>query len=72
MQRAFIAILKGDFVQSFNYNASLLPFLTTIVFTILHLIFSYKNGARAIIVLFSFTVAIMLVQFIIKLILLYN
>jgi len=69
MQRAFIALLRGELVDSFSYNASLLPFLITIIFTISHLIFGYKNGARMIVVLFSSTVAVMVGQFVVKLIL---
>ncbi len=68
MQRAFIALLKGNFAQSLVFNASLIPFLITIGFTICHLSFSYKNGARLIVVFFSCTVAIMMSQFIVKLI----
>lgn len=69
MQRAFIALLKGNFSESFAQNASLIPFLITIFFTICHLIFSYKSGARIIVILFSSTVAIMVGQFVMKLIL---
>lgn len=66
MQRAFIALLKGNIADSFAYNASLIPFLITIVFTVSHLIFGYKNGARLIIILFSVTVGVMLGQYVIK------
>jgi hypothetical protein len=69
MQRAFIALLKGDLASSFAYNPSLIPFLITILFTISHLILKYKNGARMVVILFSSTVAVMVGQFIIKLIL---
>ena len=68
-QRSFIALLNGNFSESFAQNASLIPFLITIFFTICHLIFSYKSGARIIVILFSSTVAIMVGQFVMKLIL---
>lgn len=68
MQRAFIELLKGNFEESFTHNSSLLPFLITIFFTVSHLIFGYKNGARIIVILFSFTVLVMLCQFVIKMI----
>ena len=68
MQRAFIALLKGNFTQSLIFNASLIPFLITIGFTICHLIYNYKNGAQLIVVFFSSTVVIMMSQFIVKLV----
>jgi len=70
MQRAFIALLRGDLVTSLKYNASLIPFLITIFYTIGHLIFSFRNGAKYIVILFSVTVSVLVVNFVIKLILL--
>ncbi|MBL7922428.1 MAG: DUF2752 domain-containing protein [Bacteroidia bacterium] len=69
MQRAFIALLRGDLLASLKYNASLIPFLITIFYTIGHLIFSFKNGAKCIVLLFSVTVSVLVVNFVIKLIL---
>jgi hypothetical protein len=68
MQRAFIALLRGDLPLSLKMNPSLLPFLVTILYTILHLFVSFKNGARYIVWLFSFTVLVMVVNFVIKVI----
>ncbi|MBA3664560.1 MAG: DUF2752 domain-containing protein [Bacteroidetes bacterium] len=68
MQRAFLALIKGDILSSLNFNPSLIPFLLTVLYVALHLGFSFKNGARNIIWLFSFTVAIMFVNFVAKLI----
>jgi hypothetical protein len=67
MQRAFIALLKGDLKGSFLLNPSLLPFLFTLCFTICHLVFGFKNGARLLVVFFGATVLLMLLNFIIKL-----
>jgi hypothetical protein len=69
MQRAFIALLKGDLIQSLKFNASLLPFLFTILFTICHLIFSFKNGSKFIVIFFASTAFILAVNFVVKLIL---
>lgn len=66
MQRAFIALLKGDILSSLNFNPSLLPFLFTVLYVTLHLVFNFKNGARNIIWFFGFTVALMLVNFVVK------
>ncbi|MDP3556932.1 MAG: DUF2752 domain-containing protein [Bacteroidota bacterium] len=69
MQRAFIALLRGEIMESLELNASLLPFLFTIGFTICHLLFSFQNGSKYIVVFFSSTAAILVVNFVVKLIL---
>jgi len=66
MQRAFVALLKGDLKESLHHNASLIPFLVTMLFTISHLIFGFKNGARLIVILFLMTAVVMALNFIIK------
>lgn len=69
MQRAFIALLRGDFIESLEFNASLIPFIFTIVFTFCHLIFSFKNGPKLIVIFFASTSLILAVNFVVKLIL---
>ena len=69
MQRAAIAMLKGDLLTSLYFNASLLPFVMTVFFTVAHLLFNFKNGAKTIVALFGITTCIMLGQFVVKLIL---
>ncbi|MBL7912112.1 MAG: DUF2752 domain-containing protein [Bacteroidia bacterium] len=69
MQRAFIALLRGDLVESLSLNASLLPFLFTVIYTICHLIFSFSNGAKYIVWFFTSTALILAVNFVVKLIL---
>ncbi|MBI2722741.1 MAG: DUF2752 domain-containing protein [Bacteroidetes bacterium] len=69
MQRAFVALLKGDILSSLNFNPSLLPFLLTLLYVTLHLSFNFKNGARNILWLFGFTVLLMLANFVFKIIL---
>ena len=68
MQRAFIALLRGDLILSLKTNPSLIPFISTVFYTILHIIIGFTNGARNIVWLFSFTVLIMVVNFVIKII----
>ncbi len=66
MQRAFLALIKGNLVESLNFNASLIPFLLTFFYSIAHLIINFKNGARNIVWFFCITVGIMVVNFVIK------
>ncbi len=69
MQRAFIALLKGDLIESIKLNASLIPFLITIFYATGHLFFSFRNGARYIVISVIVTTLILMVNFVIKLIL---
>ncbi len=66
MQRALIALLRGDVLLSLKLNASLIPFIITLFYTILHLIVGFNNGARNIIWLFCITVTVMVISYIIK------
>lgn len=66
MQRAFISLLKGDLLQSLQLNPALIPFLLAVFYTLFHLKFNFTSGARNIVVLFSLTVLLMTVNFVIK------
>jgi hypothetical protein len=68
MQRAFIALLRGDILTSLKYNPSLIPFLITVLYVTLHLGFNFRNGARNLVWFFCITVGIMLVNFLVKII----
>jgi len=67
MQRAFIALLKGEFALSVSLNPSLIPFLMTLFFAFGHILFGFRNGAKLIVIFFSITVLIMLLNFVVKL-----
>lgn len=69
MQRAFLALIRGDIIESLKLNISLIPFLFTIVFTIGHLVFSFNNGQKFIVIFFSTTALMLIVNFVVKLIL---
>ncbi len=69
MQRAFIELLKGNFVESFQLYPALLPTVFTLLITALHLIFKFKNGAAIIKYSFIITVSIVVVSFLLKMIL---
>ncbi len=68
-QRAFSALLKGNILDSLNYNASVIPFLLLLIYLILHLIYNFKNGPKTLVIWFSSVTFILISQFVIKLIL---
>lgn len=69
MQRAFIELLKGNFVESIQLYPALLPTIFTLLITILHLIFKFKNGAAIVKYSFIITVSIVVISFLFKMIL---
>ena len=68
MQRAIIELLKGHIAESFKAYPPLLPMIFMILFLLLHLKFKFKNGALYLKILFIFTSAIIVTNYIIKLI----
>ena len=69
MQRAFIELLKGNIVESIQLYPALLPTIFTLLFTILHLIFKFKNGAAIVKYSFIITVSIVVISFLLKMVL---
>jgi len=67
MQRSFIDLLHGDFIASFKMYPALLPVLFTLGLTVAHLYFKFKNGAIFIKYSFIFTISIITISYIIKL-----
>ena len=67
MQTALILLLKGDVIESFKTYPALLPVLFLILFLILHLIFRFKKGAIYLKFTFIFTVAIMVISYVVHL-----
>jgi hypothetical protein len=67
MQRAFIALLRGDLLLSLQLHPALPLYLITIIYTLLHLKFSFSNGNRIIMVFFLLSVSLMIVNFIVRL-----
>ncbi len=67
-QRAFIALLRGDLTLSLKLFPALLPYLTTIMATVLHLIFKFKNGGLFVMWGFILSAGIMVVSYVIKLV----
>ncbi len=66
MQRSIIALLKGNFIDSFFLYPGLFPTIILIVFSVFHIIFKFKNGADIIKWLFFFNLTVVLGNFIIK------
>jgi hypothetical protein len=48
MQRSFIALLKGEFVESIILYPALIPTIFLFLYTFSHLVFKFKNGANII------------------------
>lgn len=68
MQRAIIALLKGNLWDSILIYPALIPTIFLFSFLILHIIFKFKKGAKVILISFIFVVFIIITNFIIKLI----
>ena len=66
MQRSFIEILKGDFIESFKLYPALFPLIFTLIYLIFHIIYKYKHGALVLKFSFIFTVSIMIISYVIK------
>jgi hypothetical protein len=67
LQRAFVALLRGDIVLSLQLNPALIPVMITLLFTAFHLRFQLKNGAGIIVFLFALSGSLMIVNFVVKL-----
>lgn len=69
MQRSFIELLKGNFIDSLHLYPALLPTIFTLLFTASHLVFKFRNGPVIIKYSFISTVGIVLISYLIKMIL---
>ena len=68
LQRALIALLKGELVESILLFPALIPLLVMFSFLGVHLVFKLRHGALALKIMYIANVSIILVDFIIKLI----
>ncbi len=64
-QRALIALLKGNLMESLRYHAALIPFMVTIIVLIIQLMTKKDNGGKWVMWCFIVTSAITLIQYII-------
>lgn len=67
MQRSFIELLKGNFIESLILFPALIPTIVLILFLISHLIFKFKNGASILKILFIINTSIVVLNYIYKL-----
>lgn len=68
MQRSVIALLKGNFLESFYLYPALFPMIFMFLLLFAHLMFKFKNGANWLKYNFILVVSIVVVSFIFKLI----
>lgn len=66
-QRSFIALCRGNFKDSFTLYPATPLVLFVLLFTILHLIFKFKNGAAIIKFSFMIMASVIVISYIIKL-----
>lgn len=67
IQRSFVELLKGNFAISFELYPGLIPIIITLVYTGLHLILKFKNGATIIKYSFIITISIVTLSYMFKL-----
>ncbi len=68
MQRSIIHLLKGEFVEAFYFYPAIYTLIIMFIFLGLHLKFDFKQGHKILLYLFIINLAIMLTNFIIKII----
>lgn len=66
LQRSFIELLKGNFMESLKLYPALLPLILTLIMLALHLVFKYRNGASYVKWSFIFTVTVIVISFAFK------
>lgn len=66
LQRSYIALLKGDFIESFRLYPAAIPILLLFIYLLLHLFMRFKNGAMVLTAGYIFCALIILVYYIYK------
>lgn len=66
VQRSIIALLKGNFLESVQLHAAVIPFILTILLLVAQLIIKHEKGGKWVMWAFIATTAITMVQYIIK------
>jgi hypothetical protein len=64
MQRSFIEMLKGNFINSLTLYPALLPSMLLVVLLIFHLIFKLQRGAAMLKILFLMNALIIVLHYI--------
>lgn len=68
MQRSFIALLKGDIVESMALFPALMPLIFMLSFLPLHLAFNFRHGASILKYTFIFTATLIILNYVYKLV----
>jgi len=68
MQRALIALLRGDLIGSLQLYPALIPTIAMLEVLVLHVFYHLKNGAMMLIWLFVFNSVIIVISYVYKLI----
>ena len=66
MQRSFILLLKGEFINAFYMYPAIYSLLFLFGYTFLYILFNFQKGHKIILYLFIINIIIMLGNFIIK------
>lgn len=66
MQRAFIELLKGNLSDSVLLYPALIPMLSTLLMLIIHFNFQFKWSGKAIKILFTLSVVLILIPYLYK------
>ncbi|HEU4717431.1 MAG TPA: DUF2752 domain-containing protein [Bacteroidia bacterium] len=64
-QRSLVLLLRGEFFESVHLYPALIPILSTFVFLFIHLIFKFEKGGIIVKWLFIFSVAVIVVSYVI-------
>ena len=68
MQRAFIALLRGDLIESLQLYPALIPTIAMLMLLVVHVFFRLKNGARTLMWFFIVNSLLIVISYICKLI----
>jgi len=66
-QRSVQLLLEGNLWESIQMYPATIPILFTFIYTAAHIFLKFENGARNIVIAFSVSVALMIGNFIYKL-----
>lgn len=66
IQRAFIALLRGELLLSLKLFPALIPYICTVLILICHLIFKFRNGAAYAMYGFIVSVILMVASYVVR------
>lgn len=68
LQRSFIELLKGHFIESVRLYPALLPILFMFLFLCIHIVIKFRNGAQILKLMFITNISLIFLHYIYKLI----